>query len=76
MVGWDCTQEFGKWCEHEDNCDCEWKEVCERCEKFQPPFKYKREHPDWVKHVLKDKSWAQWRKENPKELKALTHHKE
>lgn len=23
------------------------------------------EHPTWIKHVLKDESWAKWREENP-----------
>ena len=48
------------------------REVCERCDKYRPQFPYKPEHPDWIKHLLTDKSWAEWRKENPDEVKALT----
>lgn len=30
------------------------------------------EHPDWVKHVTTDPSWAKWREENPGRLAAMT----
>lgn len=49
-------------------------EVCARCDKGKTPFPYKPEHPTWVKHILKDKSWAEWRKNNPEEVKALRAH--
>lgn len=26
------------------------------------------EHPDWLRHVLTDESWQQWRDENPAEV--------
>ena len=42
---------------------------CERCQKRKRPFKSKPEHPTWIKHILKDKSWKQWRDENPDFLK-------
>lgn len=48
-------------------------EVCERCDKRKNPFPYKPEHPDWVKHLLTDKSWAKWRKENRGEVYKLKH---
>jgi hypothetical protein len=44
---------------------------CERCEKGRKPFKPKPEHPKWVKHLLNDKSWKQWREENPELVKEL-----
>lgn len=25
----------------------------------------KKEHPEWLNHILNDKSWNQWRTENP-----------
>ncbi|MFN6548656.1 hypothetical protein [Mycolicibacterium nivoides] len=37
------------------------------------PFKPKPDHPDWINWKLTDASWAQWRTENPDEVKALTH---
>jgi hypothetical protein len=37
---------------------------CERCEKKRKPFKAKPEHPEWIKHLLTDESWAEWREEN------------
>ena len=63
--------EEGLPCKHRKDCECEWKEVCERCAKSEPPFDYKPEHPTWIKHILKDKSWAQWRKKNPKKVAKL-----
>ncbi len=68
---------FNGWneiCKHSSlKCKCEWTEVCERCAKGEPPFDFKAEHPDWAKHVLKDKSWAKWRKENKSEVQRLRH---
>lgn len=49
----------------------EGKEVCARCAKRKPPFPYKPEHPDWVNHLLKDPSWAEWRENNPDEVEEL-----
>jgi hypothetical protein len=45
-------------------CTCTVVEVCERCAKGEPAFDYKPEHPDWVRHILKDRSWKTWRKNN------------
>ncbi len=62
-------------CDHEDDCGCEYKEVCERCAKGEASFDYKPEHPEWIAHVLEDESWKKWRKENPqtvKEWKSIT----
>jgi len=59
-------------CEHErDECDCEFYDVCIPCSKSEEQYPYKPEHPDWVKHLLTDKSWEDWRKENPKEVNKL-----
>lgn len=44
---------------------------CVRCLRSRPAFDLKPEHPEWVAHLLGDKSWAQWRKENPEELARL-----
>ena len=52
--------------------DRECAEVCERCAKKRRSFPYKPEVKKWVKHLLKDKSWAEWRKENPDEVEKLT----
>lgn len=67
--GWDA--ENGRWCRHRNDCECEFIEVCERCAKNKPPFPYKPEVKEWVDHLLKDESWAEWRKNNPKKVKAL-----
>lgn len=29
------------------------------------------EHPDWIRHLLSDESWAQWRSENPERVRQL-----
>lgn len=58
-------------CKHEEDCDCDCKQVCERCAKGEASFPYKPEHPDWINHLLKDSSWAKWRKENPEEVREL-----
>jgi len=39
-------------------------QLCERCGSRKKPFIPKEEHPDWIKHLLTDKSWKDWRKEN------------
>jgi len=57
--------ETNKRCRHKNDCDCDIVQVCERCAKNKPPFPYKPEHKTWVRHILKDRSWAEWRKENP-----------
>lgn len=64
---WD--EEKGQWCNHKDDCECEGAEICDRCATDKAPFDYKNEHPDWVKHVLKHESWAEWRKHNPEIVK-------
>lgn len=49
----------------------EYVDVCERCDKRKPPFPRKPEHKDWLKHLLTDTSWAEWRKQNPEEVKKI-----
>jgi hypothetical protein len=54
--------------ECDDECDEDHIELCLPCSKGEAGYPYKPEHPIWVKHILKDKSWAEWRKENPDEV--------
>jgi hypothetical protein len=42
---------------------------CSRCENGKEAFKPKSEYPKWLRHILKDNSWSEWRKENPDEVK-------
>lgn len=58
-------------CDHEDDCECTFKEVCERCATGEASFPYKPEHPKWVKHILKDENWEEWRKNNPEKVAEL-----
>jgi len=41
---------------------------CKRCIRHRAPYKPKPEHPDWIKWKLTDKSWEEWRKNNPEEV--------
>jgi hypothetical protein len=46
--------------------------LCPRCRDYKPPYKHpKADHPEWIQHKLTDESWAEWRKENPKEVARL-----
>jgi hypothetical protein len=45
-------------------------QLCERCAEKKAPFKPKPEHPRWLRHLLKDPSWAEWRKKYPKKVDA------
>lgn len=48
-------------------------QLCERCAKRSKkgPFEATPDTLEWVRHKLRDKSWAEWRKENPEATKAL-----
>lgn len=48
-----------------------WYEVCDRCDRYRPPFKMKPDVPEWVEWKLTDESWAKWREENPTEVETL-----
>lgn len=63
--------ETGEKCEHKEDCLCDSYLVCERCKKGELPFDEKPEHHDWVKHVLNDDSWKEWRGENEEQVKKL-----
>ncbi len=66
----ECFDDEGNICQHEQDidggCVCTCVEVCESCagksKEYPYGFPYKPEHPTWVAHVLKDKSWAEWRR--------------
>jgi hypothetical protein len=45
---------------------------CPRCANGKPPYRHpKPEHPDWLRHVLTDESWAEWRGKHPKQVATL-----
>lgn len=47
-------------------------QLCSQCApRIKKPFVPTPDHPVWVSHKLTDKSWAPWRKENPKEVEAM-----
>lgn len=46
-------------------------ELCRCCVDEVEPYGRKRDHPEWVSHMLTDPSWEQWRNENPGESAEL-----
>lgn len=48
------------------------KPVCQRCRYRHGPFQAKPDVREWVEHKLNDPSWAEWREENPTQVKAMT----
>lgn len=46
-------------------------QLCLRCYRYKPSFKPKPDHPAWVHHKLRDKSWAGWRSLHPVDVKAM-----
>jgi hypothetical protein len=47
-------------------------QLCERCwPRRRKPFDPKPDMPKWMVWKLEDESWAQWREENPEEVKRL-----
>lgn len=52
-----------------DDKFCPDKFVCKKhssCNLKNVEIDLGKEHPEWLRHVLTDESWKQWRKENPK----------
>lgn len=68
-TSYECVSD--KKCDHENNCDCEFREICERCAKGESPFPYKPETKEWLEHLLNDESWEEWRKKNPDEVEKI-----
>lgn len=46
-------------------------QLCERCARRRKAFPAKPDTKPWMRHMLKDKTWKQWRDENPNEVAAL-----
>jgi hypothetical protein len=45
---------------------------CPRCEAGQEPFAItKPEHPRWMRHLLYDPSWAEWRAMHPEKVRQM-----
>ena len=44
---------------------------CERCAAGEEPFEPTPDTEEWINHKLTHHSWAQWREENPEEVKLL-----
>ncbi len=57
---------------YENENDCEFVMLCNRCKKGKEQFDYKPEKKEWVKHLLTDESWEEWRNNNPLEVEELT----
>lgn len=61
----------GKRCRHQRDCDCKHFELCKRCKDNKKPFNYKPETEEWITHLLKHKSWKEWRQNNLEEVNKL-----
>ena len=46
-------------------------QTCERCASRKAPFLPKPDVRKWMRFKLRDSSWAQWRKEKPREVDAM-----
>lgn len=47
-------------------------QLCIRCRFGKAkPYAPTADHPDWMRHKLRDASWAPWRKENPTLVAAI-----
>lgn len=47
-------------------------EICARCLAYKKPYKrIKPEHPRWIRHLLYDETWLEWRRENPGQVMAF-----
>ena len=45
---------------------------CPKCRRYDNrPYRPKPEHPKWIRHVLRDKSWAPWRNAHPEDVARL-----
>lgn len=57
--------------EHECTMECEHVEVCERCRDGKESFDMKPETEQWIKHILTDESWAEFRASEPKRVEEM-----
>lgn len=46
-------------------------QMCERCSEGKEPFWPTVDTPEWIKHMLTDETWEQWRNENPEQVVKL-----
>jgi hypothetical protein len=46
-------------------------QLCERCQRGEPPFVPTADTTEWLTHKLTDESWQRWRNENPEALAQL-----
>jgi hypothetical protein len=59
-----CARHLSYWRKRLGSC-------CARCARGKDPFTPKPDHPEWIAWKLTDESWANWRAENPGEVKRL-----
>lgn len=50
--------------------DWRYRQLCHRCTAYRNPFPVKPELKRWMRWILTDGSWAEWRKEYPKDAEA------
>lgn len=47
-----------------------WVSVCTRCANYRTPYPPKPDTAEWLRHILAEPSWAQWRRECRDEYEA------
>jgi len=47
--------------------------LCEKCAnpRVKTLFKPKPDHPRWTRHKLRHRSWAEWRRDHPNDVKKM-----
>jgi hypothetical protein len=46
-------------------------QLCQRCARHLQSFDPTPDHPMWIQHKLKDRTWKEWRDEKPDEVKEM-----
>lgn len=46
-------------------------QLCERCAKRRKAFAAKPDTREWMRHMMRDKTWKQWRDEHPDDVNAM-----
>lgn len=46
-------------------------QLCEKCLKRRKAFNAKPDAIEWSRHMLRDKTWKQWRSENPEMVSVI-----
>ena len=54
--------------DEEKEDEYETKQICFRCAEWKEPYPYKPENKEWIKFLINEYSWQEWRDKNPEIL--------